>query len=114
MQTKNKNVPLKRFLKCDDCFSYLTAYKAQKNQEYYYKCRTVGCNCNKRADTLHQSFKAQLTSSNIKLDQELAEVIKQQMTATYNQLNKDKQETAVILTAQILETDKKLKRLEYI
>ena len=43
---------------------------------------------------------------------ELAEVIKQQMIATYNQLNKDKQETAVILKAQIHDIDKKLDRLE--
>lgn len=90
----------------------LTAYKAQKNQEYYYKCKTVGCWCNKRADTLHETFKAQLTSLNIKIDNDLAAVIKQQMIVNYNQLNKDKQETAVILKAQIQDIDKKLDRLE--
>ena len=112
IQIENENMPLKRFLKCDDCSRYLTAYKAQKNQEYYYKCRTKGCNCNKRADTLHEVFKAQLTSLNIKIDKDLAEVIKRQMTATYNQLNKDKQETALTLRDQIQDIDKKLDRLE--
>ena len=112
IQIENENMPLKRFLKCDDCSRYLTAYKAQKNQEYYYKCRTKGCNCNKRADTLHEVFKAQLSSFNIKLEKDLADIIKQQMIATYNQLNKDKQETAVTLRDQIQDIDKKLDRLE--
>ena len=43
---------------------------------------------------------------------ELAEVIKQQMAATYNQLNKNKQETAVTLRNQIQGIEKKLERLE--
>ena len=112
LQTKDENVPLKRFIKCDDCSGYLTAYKAKKNQEYYYKCRTVGCSCNKRADTLHNAFREQLTSVNLKLDKSITEIIKQQMIATYNQLNKDKQETAVTLTTQINDIDKKLDRIE--
>jgi site-specific DNA recombinase len=112
LQTENENVPLKRFLKCDNCSSYLTAYKAQKNQKYYYKCRTKGCNSNKRADVLHETFRVQLTSLNIMLNEDFAKVIKQQMIATYNQLNKDKQEAFVILKAQIHDIDKKLERLE--
>ena len=49
---------IKRVLKCSDCSQYLTACKTQKNQNYYYKCRTTGCNCNKREDTLHEVLKA--------------------------------------------------------
>ena len=111
-RTENDNMPLKRFLKCSDCSQYLTAYKAQKNQAYYYKYRTTGCNCNNRTNTLHEVFKAQLSCFNIKLDKDLADVIKQQMIATYNQLNKDKQETAVNLRTQIQDIDKKLDRME--
>ena len=112
LNPENESIPLKRFLKCENCSSYLTAYKASKNQEYYYKCRTKGCCCNKRADSLHEAFRAQLSPLNIRIDKDLTEVIKMQMTATYNQCNKDKQETAGMLRTQINEIDKKLERLE--
>ena len=48
----------------------------------------------------------------MKLDKDLADVIKQQMIATCNQLNKDKQENAVNPRTQIMEIDKKLERLK--
>ena len=43
-----EEVPLKRFVQCDKCGSYLRAYKSKKIQQYYYKCNTPGCKCNKR------------------------------------------------------------------
>lgn len=55
---KNESTPLKRFIKCDQCGQFLRAYKAKKSQQYYYKCNTLGCHCNKRADDLLQIFKA--------------------------------------------------------
>jgi site-specific DNA recombinase len=56
----NEETPLKRFIKCDQCGQFLRAYKAKKNQQYYYKCNTRGCHCNKRADELLQMFKTVL------------------------------------------------------
>ena len=61
---------------------------------------------------MHKTFRAQLASLNIKLDKMLVEVIKQQMTATYIDLNNDKRETSVALTNQIQDIEKKLDRLE--
>jgi site-specific DNA recombinase len=109
----NEHVPLKRFLICDACGRYLTAYKAYKNQAYYYKCDTVGGCCNKRADALHESFKAILGSYELNIDNGgLNEIIKTQMTITYNKLNKDKADTTSSLITQTVSFDKKIERLE--
>ncbi len=112
MKPINEEVPLKRFISCDVCGKYLTAYKATKNQEYYYKCDTIGCCCNKRADALHESFKAMLDNYKLPTANGLNEIIKIQMTVTYNQLNKDKVDTSITLNKQIIELDKKIERLE--
>lgn len=109
---QNDNTPLKRFLKCEECGRYLRAYKAWKNQEYYYKCGSKGCSCNKRADALHEAFKELLSVFNIQLDKDLAEVIKLQMVATYNQFNEDKEETGITLQNQVAKIDKKPERPE--
>jgi len=50
---EHEDAPLKRFLKCDTCGNFLTAYKSTKIQQYYYKCRMKGCKCNKRADDIN-------------------------------------------------------------
>jgi site-specific DNA recombinase len=112
MKPINEEVPLKRFISCDVCGKYLTAYKATKNQEYYYKCDTIGCCCNKRSDALHESFKTMLDHYNLSTSNGLNEIIKTQMTITYNQLNKDKVDTSKNLGKQIIELDKKIERLE--
>ena len=57
---ENNNLPLKVFLKCEKCSKPLTGYMVQKKNLYYYKCRTVGCNCNKNNKELHEKFKKQL------------------------------------------------------
>jgi len=97
LQPETEFIPLKRFLKCEAWGSYLRGYKAWKNQEYYYKCNTKGCSCNKRADGLHDTFKKKVDYFNVKADQDLREAIKLQMFATYNELNKGKEETCVTL-----------------
>lgn len=51
----NENIPLRGFIICDVCGTKMTAYKASKNQEYYYKCNQKGCKNNQRADEIHNS-----------------------------------------------------------
>jgi site-specific DNA recombinase len=83
IQIENDDAPLKRFIKCDNCGSYLRAYKAYKNQQYYYKCNTVGCNCNKRADALHERFRSMLGDFTVTLNADMKYLIARQMKATY-------------------------------
>ncbi len=109
---ENDEVPLKRFLKCEDCGKFLRAYKASKNKEYYYKCNTVGCKCNKRADTLHQMFANLLSGYSLTLDDAMKHLIRQQMIAHYNQLNEQQQDSSKEIEARLAEVTRKLERLE--
>lgn len=108
----NENIPLKRFLKCDECNSYLRGYKAYKNQKYYYKCNTPGCKNNRRADSLHEAIKAIMEKYTVDINDDYRKLIKAQITATHNQLNKDKDELKVSLEKQLTEVEKKIERLE--
>jgi site-specific DNA recombinase len=108
----NDDIPLKRFIKCEACGSYLRGYKAYKNQKYYYKCNTVGCKNNKRADCLHEAIKGWLEKYTVDINEDYHKLIKAQITATYNQLNKDKEELKISLEKQLAEVDKKIERLD--
>ena len=109
--SENDIIPLKRFLKCDECGSYLRGYKAYKNQKYYYKCNTPGCRCNKRADILHEWFKGIISTLTIDINDDYRHLIKLQMIATYNQLTEADREKETTLQNQLKELDKKIHRL---
>jgi site-specific DNA recombinase len=112
VQPDNDDAPLKRFIKCEDCGSYLRAYKAYKNSKYYYKCNTVGCKCNKRADVLHERFRGILGNYVVDITDDMKVLITRQMKATYLQLTKENQTAVQQLEQQLKEVDKKLLRLE--
>jgi site-specific DNA recombinase len=109
---ENEDIPLKRFYKCDECGKFLRAYKAYKNQKYYYKCNTIGCNCNMKADTLHKSFESKLSEFSLDLDEGMQYLISQQMIAEYNRLNENKEDNIKNIDKQLNEVNKKLERLE--
>lgn len=52
---------MKFFAKCDKCQKPLTGYVVKKKGLHYYKCRTVGCKCNKNAKKLNQFFAEHLS-----------------------------------------------------
>ena len=112
LNPENEHIPLKRFLKCDNCGRYLRAYKAYKNQQYYYKCGTVGCGCNKRASMLHKDFLTILSSYQIQVSEELRQLVMAQVGYNYNRLHKDKQENRQRMSMQVNELTKKIDRLE--
>ncbi|WP_394337901.1 recombinase family protein [Flavipsychrobacter stenotrophus] len=109
---ENDEIPLKRFYKCDECGQFLRAYKAYKNQKYYYKCNTKGCNCNMRADTLHERFAQTLSEYCLEFDDAMQYLIKEQMIVEYNKSNEQKEENIQNIEKQLTEVDKKLERLE--
>ncbi len=115
IKPENDDVPLKRFIKCEYCGNYLRAYKAYKNQQYYYKCNTVGCKCNKRAegpDGLHKKFLEKLASLSLNVNDDVKRLIIAQMVRAYKQLTGDREETKVQLNGQIDDLTKKIDRLE--
>lgn len=112
VKSENEDAPLKRFIKCGECGSFLRAYKSTKIQQYYYKCNTPGCKCNKRADVLHEAFRNALHSYTLAVNEDMQYLIKLQMTATYNHLTTDKQEQQGDLAKGLVEINKKIERLE--
>lgn len=112
IKPENKDISLKRFIKCEDCGGYLRAYKAWKNQQYYYKCNTKGCRCNKRADSIHEKFFELMLPYQLNINEDTQHLIALQMIATYNQLTKEKQEDTERLVKQFAEAEKKIQRLE--
>ena len=112
LNPENENMPLKRFLKCEYCNRFLRAYKAYKNQEYYYKCGTPGCKCNKRADGLHKEFIALMGGYELNVSEEVKHLLVEQMIFTYQEHTKQKEEDRERLIIQVSELTKKLNRLE--
>lgn len=112
IKPENDDIPLKRFIQCESCGAYLRAYKAWKNHEYYYKCNTKGCQCNKRADSIHEKFTEHLIRHQLNINDDTARLIGLQMIATYNQLTKEKQEDKERINKQLAEAEKKIQRLE--
>ena len=109
---ENDEIPLKRFLRCEECGKFLRAYKAYKNKKYYYKCNTLGCKCNKNAESLHQEFKNILSDYVLDINEDTKYLIKEQMISSFNQLTEQTELTNKELKVKLVEVNKKLARLE--
>ncbi len=112
LKPDNEEVPLKKFVRCSECDKPLTGYRAKKNQQFYYKCSTVGCKCNRRAADMHQSFKKLIAPYQIKIDEIMQQIIERQMIETYHKLNADKAAAKEELKKRIAEIENKMERLE--
>jgi site-specific DNA recombinase len=107
---ENNDLPLKVFLKCDQCHKPLTGYMVQKKNLYYYKCRTIGCNCNKSNKLIHEKFKKILTKYSVK--NELLEPLKYQLGLTFADVTKESRELEHSLKLNLMEVNKKLETIE--
>lgn len=106
---ENDAIPLKRFLRCETCGSFLRGYIVKAKGIYYYKCNSKGCNCNRSAEKLHKQFKGILEEYTLKTDS-LAPLIKQQMLATYYKLTEEQTEDESIFERRLKEIDRNIER----
>lgn len=109
---ENDYTPLKRFLKCDTCGNPLRAYIVKAKNKHYYKCTTKCCKNNRSAEAVHEVFKTILEEFTIGDSQELAQLIRLQMVATFNQCMEGIPDDTAMLTSQFQELENKLHRLE--
>ena len=109
---ENDEVPLKKFVRCASCDKPLTGYKAKKNSQYYYKCSTAGCKCNRRASQMHAVFKTLLQPFCLELSEGMRELIEQNTINTFLRCNADKEAAKEELSKQLAEVAKKIDRLE--
>lgn len=75
---ENDSIPLKRFLRCETCGSFLRGYLVKAKGIHYYKCNTHGCNCNRNAESLHKQFNGILEDYTLK-SEPLVPLIEKQM-----------------------------------
>jgi site-specific DNA recombinase len=108
----NDRIPLKQFVKCAACGRYLRGYLVKKKKKYYYKCNTIGCNCNKNAEHLNGVFEAIAKRFTIEMPDELVQLIRTQMIATFNQLAEKQINNTAQMMKQLDEVKRKLNRLE--
>lgn len=109
---ENEALPLKRFVKCDTCGSFLRGYIVKSKGLYYYKCNTVGCGNNKSANALNAAFSRVLNRLSLIATDYEKELIKTQMIALYNQSQEDQHSTHETSESQLQEISKKLERIE--
>ncbi len=83
-------LPLKVFIKCNDCKEPFTGYIVKAKGLWYYKCRTKGCKCNKSAKEMHKTFVEFLCDYNIK--EELKAPLLKKMEAVWKDINKESYE----------------------
>ncbi len=109
-KTQNDGVPLKLFIKCAECGDPFTGYIVKKKNLYYYKCRKVGCKCNKSAKEMHYLFSELLGQYQIK--ECLIEPLVSQMEHDYHESTKDAAEREISLNKRIEEVNTGLQNLE--
>jgi len=109
-EKENEELPLKVFLKCDKCGNPFTGYLVKKKNLYYYKCRTVGCRCNKSAKLLNEMFKNILNQYTIKT--EYIEPIRYALQETYNEQTKEQRTKEQQLRTRLAQIDSQLDSIE--
>ncbi len=108
----NNNIPLKRFLFCDECGKPMRGYLVKKKNIHYYKCNTIGCGNNKNAEILNNTFANILEEFNLNVDADVVNLLRSQMIATFNHLTKGQNETYEVLQNKYHEVTQKVNRLE--
>ena len=61
IQQEVDELPLKQFVKCDECGTSYTGYLVKKKGLYYYKCNLKGCANNRSQKVLHEKFEAMIS-----------------------------------------------------
>jgi site-specific DNA recombinase len=107
---EDNNLPLKVFIKCDDCGVPYTGYLVKAKKLYYYKCRRIGCGCNKNAEQMHELFETFLT--NYSINESVIPLIQKQLLYLYHDLNKNSEQIQIELKRSLTETNKKIDIIE--
>jgi site-specific DNA recombinase len=104
---ENDAIPLKRFLRCEYCGSFLRGYMVKAKGIWYYKCNTKGCNCNRNAEVMHDKFTNILDHYTLKTET-LVPVIEKQMLATYYKYSEEENDDQLIYESRVKEINKEI------
>jgi site-specific DNA recombinase len=107
-----EEIPLKRFLKCDHCGSFMRGYVVKAKNLPYYKCNTKGCCNNKSAREIHGLFESVLKYFSLFGNDAIKGFVTKQLVANYNRAHKEKDQSKEAIKRQITEIEKRLERME--
>jgi site-specific DNA recombinase len=109
-KSENENLPLKGFLKCSNCGSWITGYHMKPRNIYYYKCKTVGYCFNKNASQLNEEFKSIIGQYTLK--ENLVKPLKFHLEYTFAEITKNYDDMEKVLKTKLTEVSKKLELIE--
>jgi site-specific DNA recombinase len=105
-----ENVPLKNFMKCENCGSSFCGYVVKKKGLWYYKCNKVGCKCNKNAQTMNDLFTVELDKYSI--ETKYVDPIKLGFKKYFDNAIKTSASDIELLKGRLQESSKKVETLE--
>ena len=112
-----KETPLKLFMKCNYCRTGFTSYAVKRKYTtgntalfHYYKCPTIGCNCNKSALKANEQFMNYLSAYSIRPN--LVPPLLHAMNRAFDKHNDTAYEQQQNLNVKLSEMDKKIEELE--
>ena len=113
----DEEIPLRRFLICEECSEPFTGYLKKKKSlngtehtYYYYKCRTNGCKINRSTPKVHADFEHMLESFQINLSYQA--LIREALKNTLDDVSSNDIENQRILKLKLSELNNKLETFE--
>ena len=103
-------MPLKVFMKCEDCGAGYTGYIVKAKNLWYYKCRTSGCCNNKNSKEVNYEFLQFLT--NYSIAPHLIAPFLAIFKSEFLRLEYSKADDEKILKANLKEVQKKIDSIE--
>ncbi len=108
----NDAIPLKNFMKCDNCGNSMPGYMVKAKKLWYYKCRTVGCCNNKSAKQIHHSFLNLLEPFRLSLTDKAAQMVKKEMVRAMSHHLEQRQSEELLIKNKLVEVQNRIDKLE--
>ena len=105
-----EQLPLKVFMKCDDCGQGYTGYIVRAKNLWYYKCRTKGCFANKSAILVNKSFATFIDEYTIKPG--AIDPLNFQMKNQFGKLNENYADEQKAIKCNLSELQKKIDNID--
>lgn len=103
-------LPLKRFMRCNECGEPYTGYLQKQKNLYYYRCRKKGCCQNRSRKKIHLAFAEHL--KRYELHPNSMEHVRKMMLYVFGKFNQNMVEEASSYQKELGEVDKKIEQLE--
>ncbi|MBA3681744.1 MAG: recombinase family protein [Bacteroidetes bacterium] len=108
--TDFSKIPLKNFLKCEDCGSSFVGYMVKKKGLWYYKCNKLGCKCNRSAKSLNELFINKLKEYSV--EAKYISPVKDEFIKYFNETAQEGANHLVLLTSRLNDLNGKIEGIQ--